>query len=468
MSFMERAKKALRSGDAATALNILEDAVAKKQCQLVECAYMMAYCLMVLRKEPNRAGKLLKLYVKEHAEDFRGWQLLGQLYFESCAWDLAEASLRKAISVSRNDNQCFATYSNLASVLFQKQQYEEAREFYELALKVKKEASPNLLFNYGQSLLLLGRWQEGFLLFEKRTSIPLYNEQNGRYQVVVSRMQEWKGEIFSGKSLLVLQDMGFGDTIHMGRYLSRVKQRGGYVIFAVHPSLQKLFASCPWIDEVINNDEASLKSVRCEFYVLMMSLPLHFGTTISTIPWPGVYVDTPARQENVFLNAFRDAGKHIGLVWASGQPQGAVTPRARSAWLKDFAPLMSLDKITFHSLQVGKEATEEVHGFLKEYPRAPIVNQTHLLKDFADTAAYISRLDAVVTVDTAVAHLAGAMGKPVFVLLPQVPCWRWGTSGEATAWYPSMKLFRALHVEHPWKEPIERVLVALRKFKNEL
>jgi hypothetical protein len=258
-------------------------------------------------------------------------------------------------------------------------------------------------FNLAVTLLRAGRLREGFQEYEWRWQVAQFAEQRRQFSQPL-----WRGEPISsrssthGRRILIYGEQGAGDAIQFVRYAPRVRNAGGDVILEVLPHLERLMS---WLDggyPVVNALSAGVEfDVQCP----LMSLPQRFGTELDSIPPPARF------SAHYFLPLTRQSGVQC--------------------W----------------SLQVGPAAAETPGGMM---------NLSGELIDFAETAAVISELDLVITVDTAVAHLAGSLGKPVWLLLPYTPDWRWMLGREDTPWYPTVRLFRQ---ERPgeWGDVVERV-----------
>ena len=238
---------------------------------------------------------------------------------------------------------------------------------------------------------------------------------------------------------MLFRSQGFGDVIQFCRYAPMVNCLGARVILAVPNELERLLRSLRGVDQLLaNNDPLPEFDLHCP----LMSLPLAFRTTEETIPWRVPYLEAEPEAIEYWDEALRSAppGRRIGLVWAGAhrkeQPHAAEIDRRRSMKLADMAPLGDVPGCVFVSLQLGPAA--------KQIETAPfqVLDVTHRLDDFAATAALIDTLDLVISVDTAVAHVAGALGKPVWLLNRHDACWRWMRGRDDTPWYPTMRLFR--------------------------
>jgi hypothetical protein len=253
------------------------------------------------------------------------------------------------------------------------------------------------------------------------------------------------GEPVAGATLLVHAEQGLGDTIQFVRFLAPLERQGCRVVFETQPRLKPLLAGLEGVDVLIGRGEPRPEH-DCQ--IELMSLPGRLGVTLETLPAEVPYLwASPERVE--FWRRIAGAGKrHIGLVW-SGNPDNQ-TNRRRSLALKDLAALGELPGVALYSLQRGEAAAE-----LKEAP-FPVMNLEEEAGEITDTAAMMESLDLVITVDTLTAHLAGALGRPVWLLLPYAADWRWMEDAERTVWYPTMRLFRQ-RVRGDWAGVIERV-----------
>ena len=248
----------------------------------------------------------------------------------------------------------------------------------------------------------------------------------------------------NGQTILLHADAGFGDSLQFVRYAPLVAGRGGRVIVGCQAELAGLFRGVEGIQEIVTPGMAMRFDVHCP----MMSLPLAFSTKVETIPWNGPYIRPDAKHAERW-KARMGAGFNVGVAW-KGDERNRLD-RWRSIEWPLFSTILSASGTRFFSLQ--KEKTIEVAG-------SGLVDCADELHDFADTAALVANLDLVITVDTAVAHLAGAMGKRVWVLIPASPDFRWMLDRQDSPWYPSMRLFRQKSLGD-WDGVIQRVTESL-------
>ena len=351
-------------------------------------------------------------------------------------------------------------YHGLGVALYDLGRYGEAVDAFRKGLSIRPD-DPSCTYALGLALLLQGKLPEGFTAYEARHRIA------GARVARDFKQPRWDGSNLEGQCIFLHAEQGLGDAIQFVRYAPLVRQRGlrraqssrGRVIVQCPSSLRRLLAGQLGIQEIYNDDQTVPSfDVHCP----MLSLPLVFQTTLETIPPTVPYLRADPKRAAEFaariLSASsppRDSASHlnVGLVWAGGREH--KNDRNRSLTLADFQPLLRVPSMQFFSLQKGN-AGEQVRGTAA----AELTDWTADLFDFADTAALIANLDLVISVDTAVAHLAGAMGKPVWVLLPFVPDWRWMLERTDSPWYPTMRLFRQAQ-RGQWDVPLKQIEEAL-------
>jgi Flp pilus assembly protein TadD len=334
-------------------------------------------------------------------------------------------------------------YNTVASVLMKKGCCAEAVENYRHALQLKPDYA-EAHCNLGITLLLSGRFEEGWAEYEwrLRTEKAAYPR---RHQTA-----HWDGSSFAGKRLLVHYEQGFGDNIQFIRYLPMVKRRGGTVICEMLQPLTGLLRGFPAIDELIEASSDGAPAVKFDYYVPLLDLPRIFGTVLETIPADVPYLHADPARARYWQQRLAGTTFKVGIVWA-GKP---VHPedRARSCHLRHCLGLSKIPGVRLLGLQKGI-AADQVRDLAAEMS---LVNLGDELNDFTDTAAVIENLDLVVSVDTAVLHLAGAMGKPVWAILPSTPDWRWMLDRQDSPWYPTMRLFRQRSYGD-WEDVFQRV-----------
>lgn len=304
--------------------------------------------------------------------------------------------------------------------------------------------------NLAKLLLLQGDFIAGWHAFEWRWRQP---ETILRPRPVAGRL--WTGEPIEGASILLHAEQGYGDAIQFVRYVPLVAAAGGRVILEVPRPLSRLMRSAAGPVEMIERGEPA---PRTAWHCPLMSLPFVFGTTPATIPRTVPYLRAPAPEAEAWSSRLRGPGLRIGIVWA-GSPAHR-NDRRRSLPPALLTPLSEIGGATFVSLQ-----KTEADAFADGLP-FPCVNAGAELSDFAVTAGIVDSLDVVVSVDTAVAHLAGALGKPVWILLPFAGEYRWLLDREDSPWYPTARLFRQ-PAPGDWVSVITRVAQELKRFAGE-
>jgi hypothetical protein len=255
----------------------------------------------------------------------------------------------------------------------------------------------------------------------------------------------WTGEPLEGRTLLVHAEQGIGDMVQFCRYIAHLP-RDGKVILEVHPPLVQLFRQFDRLASVVGvGDPLPAHDVRCP----MMSLPLRTGAGVpASVPY--------VKADPVRVAAWRDrlsalAGRKVGVAWA-GNPERMRMDRRRSLGWETIAPLAEVPGVSLVSLQKGPAAAQ--------LPPGRITDWTEELLDFVDTAALIEALDLVIAVDTAVLHVAGALGRPVWLLNRFDTCWRWERGCDDSRWYPTLRQFRQTQ-PGVWDDVVARVCAAL-------
>jgi tetratricopeptide (TPR) repeat protein len=368
---------------------------------------------------------------------------------EQNRWDDATVLCRQAI-VCQPD---FAgAYSNLGVIHSEMGRLTEAEASSRTAIALSPDHA-EAQYNLGTALLGQGKYEEGWRQYEWRLS--------GNSTEIVERHfsePEWSGDDLTGRTILLYGEQGLGDLLHFCRYATLIAARGGRVILECYPVLTRLLASVPGVAQVVNRGDP-LPYFDCHLSV--MSAPYRLGTTADNIPADIPYLRADAAQAAIWRQRLADLpGLKVGLVWAGDSRvhdrRANAIDRRRSMALKQMSPLLRLPGISFISLQKGGPASQltEITPALRPWDWMDEV------KDFADTAALVANLDLVIAVDTSVVHLAGALGKPVWILSRFDGCWRWLTEREDSPWYPTARLFRQ-KTHGDWEEVMERVAAEL-------
>jgi len=406
----------------------------------------MAKCLATMGKN-DEAIEQHHRAISADPEQAMGYFGLGTLLLRLIQWEEAVPEFEKAIELKPDYAQAHA---NLATTFINLGRSDDALVSIDRALAL----DPALVepqWNKAVAFLRAGRFKEGWQQHEWRTKLPDYPKR-------VCSQPLWDGSLFRDKTLLLLGEQGFGDTIQFSRFARHAKQRGGRVILECQKELRPLLERCEGVDETVLRGEWP---VAFDLVFPLLSLPMLFEMEEKDFAVPGPYLHVPSETSVILsrLDGEESGGTRklrVGFVWA-GSPTHPHD-KMRSCPLDFFKRLMQVHGVRFYSLQKGPAASE-----LASLPTEfGAVNAADLAHDFAGTASIILSLDIVIAVDTSVAHLAGALGKPVWLLLPAVPDWRWMMGRDDTPWYSSMLLFRQ-KTRGDWKEVFGRLEVKLRE-----
>jgi tetratricopeptide (TPR) repeat protein len=423
-----------------------------------------------LEEAANRYG----LALAEDPTDPRFWGNLGVVLRSQEKVAAAEACYRRALALDPGNA---GAWSNLGNALRYMGRLEEALACQEKSVEINPEFAEGV-YNMGLVLHDLGRLAEsvaafdrviamrperedvrwdralstllsgdlksGFEQYEWRWSRP---ELKKRY----FRQPRWDGQSAPGQTILIHSEQGFGDCIQFVRYLPMAAARSrGSIVLECQPELVSLLTGLPGVSQVVAKGE---RLPDFHLHLPMLSLPMVCGTDLDSVPAQIPYLSAPAWAG---FPVAKPAGTKlsVGISWA-GKPTHK-NDRNRSAQLADFLPLAAFPGVTLYSLQKGERAKDRV-----EQASGVLIRDLGTgCREFADTAKIMQQLDLIITVDTAVGHLAGALGRPVWVLIPFSPDWRWLLGREDTPWYPTMRLFRQQRPGE-WGETFGRVRDAL-------
>ncbi len=406
--------------------------------------------LGVVLNELGRSAEAVESYRRalqadpEYAEVYNnlGIALKQQEQFTEAIWNFEQAL--------RLDPEFAEAHYNLANSLRDQGRCAEALAGYKRAVQLMPDYA-EAHWNRALTFLLDGNFGEGWKQYQwRRIADPKTRstcESSGR--------PRWTGEPFAGRRLFVHCEQGFGDNIQFVRYLPMIKARGGTVILETLKPLMGLLRGFPGIDELVEHKPGEKPSVGFDIFASLLDMPNIFGTTLETVPADVPYIHADRTRVEYWRTKISQSDFKVGIVWAGSAAHG--NDRYRSCKPEFFAPLREIGGVQLYGLQKGAAAArmDESAG------TTPIINLAEEFKDFADTAAAIENLDLVVSVDTSVLHLAGAMGKPAWALLPFAPEWRWMLSRRDSPWYPTMKLFRQDRW-NGWDGVFQRVAEELR------
>jgi tetratricopeptide (TPR) repeat protein len=404
---------------------------------------------LTLKPDLNQARNNLGLALHSQGRLQEAQPLFEQALVQDPGYSNARINLANSLRIAGNharaqqeleallaaEPDCIAALNNLGAVFQDIGQPRRALEKLTRALELAPDA-PQSRWNLALTQLQLGDYASGWRNFEARWSgcDTLRGAQR------LPPPQQWRGEPVSGKRVLLWAEQGFGDTLQFIRFAQDLSARGAAVSALVQPELERLLTRAPGLAAVLPlGAPLPPYDVHCP----LMSLPHQLGVTPDGTSLRGAqpYLSAEpqaAREWRQRIGA--SCGLKVGLVWAGNSrehdPQHAAIDLRRSISLRAMAPILATRGCSFFSLQKGPAAQELKSG------DAPILDFSAQWRDFADTAALLANLDLVISVDTAVAHLAGAMGKPVWLMNRYDSCWRWLLDRDDSPWYASLRQFR--------------------------
>ncbi len=353
---------------------------------------------------------------------------LGQALFNLGRFPEAEACLRAALSEQPGNAEMHA---NLGAVLQAVGRFDESLACFELALLFDPQSS-NAHYNRAMALLSQGKWLEGWPDYEHRLRLPGHHDRP-------HHQPRWDGSPLDRKTVLIWTEQGLGDAIQFVRYARLLRDRGARVVFECPPQLVGLLRSAPGIDQIVTEGD---HQPEADFQIPLVSLPGLLGTTLQAAPADVPYLRAPReRIEHWRAKLGPEPTFRVGVVWR-GNPRHSHD-HWRSVRLELFEKLARVPGVSLVSLQqgLGREELSEIGDRFRIWHANEGISANDS-DGLVDTAALMSCLDLVISVDTALAHLAGALALPTWLAVPALPDWRWLRSGERTVWYPTMRLFR--------------------------
>jgi FkbM family methyltransferase len=415
--------------------------------EAVELLAHIASACSDLLHDPDEAMKYLDLAINLKDNDWKLYDKAAPILTKHLRNEQALEYNTKAIV---NGGPIEVTF-NRGVILDCLEKYEEALKYHEKVIRAK----PDYVAAHccrAFDLLRLERYSEGWKEFEWRLSMPT-PAMKSFISMLPTHVPVWDGEeSLDGKRVVLFNEQGAGDMIQFIRFAKLVKDEGGYVIITCPDNLAKICRECEWVDEVFAyaNDQCLPITYEADFIVSTNSLPYLFG--IKSIKPIGKYIKCVKDDNWIDMSPYEGKLK-VGIVWSGNEAH--QNDHNRSCFLREFSVLQS-DDVQLFSLQKGNQQRNWPHlGIINLCDNAEIdmVDWTEHLVDYNRTANLINHLDLVVSVDTAVAHLAGGMGKPVYLLLGKNPDWRWGIGKKKSVWYNSISLFR----DGNWSELLKEV-----------
>jgi len=430
-----------------------EAAASARWAVVLNPAYANGYANLgrILKEQvrPGDAAACLRRVVLLHPGHPLGWINLGDALDEAGRVEAALAAIRTALLL---DPAVPPAWNNLGHLLL-----EQGGPALRRAIQLHPQYAAAHL-NLGMDLLRRGELEEGWREFEWwRMTIPAVPGWQGPPQT------RWRGQDLQGRTLLLRGEQGLGDMLQFARYATLFARAGARVVLEVHPPLTRLLATVPGVAQTV---PMGAPPPPHDYHQHMMSVPGLLGTRLDTIPADIPYLAA----DPAAIEAWRErlsalAGLKIGLVWAGNprpnDPGVRLVDSRRSMALKRLSPLLGLPGISFVSLQMG-EAAAQIADLPPELRPFDAMGD---VQDFADTAALCANLDLVISVDTSVVHLAGALGRPVWILSRHNGCWRWLLDRDDSPWYPTARLFRQ-RVPGDWEEVVARVVEALVSLRD--
>ncbi|HVT87939.1 MAG TPA: tetratricopeptide repeat protein, partial [Tepidisphaeraceae bacterium] len=355
--------------------------------------------------------------------------------------------LQKALSVQPQDPEGWV---NLSSLRRRVKDYPGAVEAAERAVRMKPN-NPNAHGNLGLSLLAMGDYDRGFSEYEWRWRCDNFTSPQRDFSQPM-----WDGSDPTGRRIFVHSEQGYGDTIQFARFIPMLAARGATVYLEAVTYIKPLLATLQGVTRVVT---AGTRPPEYDLQIPLLSLPRIFKTNAANIPNDVPYLRSDSERLARWKQQIDSIGPgmKVGLIWA-----GNVKPDAsRTCPLQNFAPLAELNDIRF----VGLQKRDNPSGAETPPAGMDFTDMSADLKDFAETAAAMMNLDLIVTIDTSSAHLAGALGRPTWTLLPWAADWRWLSDREDSPWYPTMRLFRQ-QTKGDWQPVIERIAQELGKARD--
>ncbi|MBF0271458.1 MAG: glycosyltransferase family protein [Magnetococcales bacterium] len=426
------------------AVNLLSKAVALNPDQPYY-HFNLGSCFSALGQN-ERAEESLRAAIALKPDLAEAWINLGN-------WRMAQGELSAAVEyylhgVGLNPDLTIGHY-NLGVIFQEHGDHGMALERFREALRCDPEY-PQAHMGMAASLLKTGCYAAGWREYEWRFRLPHHAPR-------ICPVPRWEGRVSAGLRIYVYTEQGFGDALMFARFAPLLRERGARVLLECRPELLRLLTASSLADQVTAraSDDGAPPPFDYDCHVPLMSLPEVLGITLDTLPNFPYLMAPPERVRAWGERLGEKKGWRVGLSW-SGNPAADVN-QVRACPLETLLPLTLLPGITFYSLQKGPPAAQLTEALCQRHEIIPLGDK---LGDFAETAAVLQHLDLLISTDTALVHLAGGLGVPVWTLLHTACEWRWLEKREDSPWYPSMRLFRQAR-SGDWRELVGRVRGAL-------
>ncbi|WP_028302443.1 protein kinase domain-containing protein [Oceanospirillum beijerinckii] len=374
---------------------------------------------------------------------------LANYYLEEYDFDQAKAVLQQLVK-HHPDNA--GAYLKLATLYKEKHRFDQARYFYLQAL-ARRPGDAKIQNRLGQTLLLTGEFEEGFKYREGRLGLQKHTYLHPK----ITKAKLYNGEQdLRGKTVLVYREQGLGDTIQFVRYLPLLKARGAKIIFRVNPPLLPLLENTSYIDRLLTHND-DIGHITFDYHVSLLSLPYFFTKDLASVPVEVPYLKV---QQGTTSPVNVDKTKfNIGIAWEGGSK--SANNDKRNVDISYFSRLFHIDNIELYSLQLARQNEAIVERGYQDH----IIDVADKLNDMQDTAALIEQMDLVISVDTSIIHLAGALNHPAWMPTQFTPDYRWGLKDETSYWYPSIRLFREMKRKEDgnWDDSFTRIEAELVK-----
>lgn len=470
--------RATRNGDFAAALHLLQTGLTQADDPELRNELGVVYFQM---GDLANARQNFALATELHPGYARAWTNLGACYNDEGDNPNAIRCYRKAIALNP---RMVDAWSNMGKAWNDSEEFEQAVYCYRQAMQLKPSSetrqglakayrkggrysraerlfhealgdepnNANCHFGLALTLFYLERYGEAIQEFEWRMRTrEMLQHQQDLYPIF--QKNAFKGEDLSTKTLLLHTEQGFGDCIQFARFIDLVRPKVKRLVMWCRPGLGRLFDHNFTLDGVSEN---VFNLPTFDVHLPLLSVPYFFDAELKTLDHFTTYLHANPDSQ---VSRCQGSGLQVGLVW--GASDSGFDHTNKKVPLSLLGPLLDLPGIVWHSLQVGSDRCDLVDNPAKNC----ITDHGEGLGDFLDTANVIQHLDLIITCDTAVAHLAGSMGKPVWVMLKKEPDWRWGTDGETTPWYPSATIFRQ-QSHGCWDSVIRRLTAHLAVFNR--